>query len=166
MKSKSVLFFLFVCLATTLLQGQDTSYFDKYNNQKLGTIAPNFSLEVYKTNALKDLNSFDADSIYLFFYDPFCEHCHKEIKKLKKDKSLKRVIKEQSLVIITIAPDISKDVWSKTVKKMPRYWCNAYSNDTDMIIKKYLWKVPELFVLDKNKVVRRIEMYRESEQDE
>ena len=78
-----------ICLATILVQGQDLSYFDKYNNQKLGAIAPNFSLEIYKTGVQTDLNSIEADSIYLFFYDPFCEHCHKEIKKLKKDKSLK-----------------------------------------------------------------------------
>ncbi|MDO5760860.1 MAG: hypothetical protein Q4Q06_07525, partial [Bacteroidota bacterium] len=75
-------------------------------------------------------------------------------------------IKDASLVFITIAPDVDYTTWQKEVKKMPKQWVNAYTSEKEKIIKKLLWKVPELFVLDKNKRVTHIDMYREEFDDD
>lgn len=145
----------------TFCYSQEEFLFDKYNNQHLYTKGANFSIEIPDCDSIKDLYSLNADSIYVLFYDPYCEHCKKEIKHLRKDKSLNKRIEAKELIFLTIAPDIEKDEWLKCVKKMPKQWLNAYSSDNEMIIKKYLWKVPELFVFDREKIIHKIEMYKE-----
>lgn len=146
---------------------EQIDYFDKYNNQHLGTLVFDINfITTEDTTNKQTLYSLQADSIYLFFYDPFCEHCLKEIKNLKKDKQINRAIKEKSLIFLSIAPDIDYSVWQKTQKQMPKQWLNVYSSQNSEIIKRLLWKVPELFVLDKDKRIKYINMYREDLEDE
>lgn len=141
--------------------------FDKYNNPRYNTLICDFDfVTALDTNTCQNLYSLKADSIYVFFYDPFCEHCHREIKLLKKNKQLNKAIKDSSLVILSIAPDIDYNTWQKYVKKMPKQWLNAYSFENEKIIKTLLWKVPELFVLDRQKRIVHIDMYRQDLEDE
>lgn len=143
-------------------QEDSLSFFDKYSNQHYGTYIRDFSfVSSEDTGRQQNLYSLQTDSIYIFFYDPFCDHCKKEIKHLKKDKNINKAIKEKTLVFLTIAPDIDYSVWQKTVKKMPEQWINAYSEERLQLIKQLLWKVPELFVADKQKRILYINMYRE-----
>lgn len=155
---------LFVCYC----YGQNEEFlFDKYNNQRYNTFICDFDfVTASDSSAKQNLYSLKADSIYVFFYDPYCEHCHKEIKLLKKNKQLNKAIKDSSLVIITIPPDIDFLTWQKQVKKMPKQWLNAYSFENEKIIKTLLWKVPELFVLDRQKRIIHIDMYRQDLEDE
>ncbi|MDY6395440.1 MAG: hypothetical protein SPL29_03370, partial [Bacteroidales bacterium] len=64
------------------------------------------------------------------------------------------------------APDIDYFTWQKTQKEMPKQWLNVYSSQNAEIIKRLLWKVPELFVLNKEKKIIYINMYREDLEDE
>lgn len=155
---------LFVCYC----YGQNKELlFDKYNNQRYNTFICDFDfVTTSDSSAKQNLYSLKADSIYVFFYDPYCEHCHKEIKLLKKNKQLNKAIKDSSLVIITIPPDIDFLTWQNQVKKMPKQWLNAYSFEKEKIIKTLLWKVPELFVLDRQKRIIHIDMYRQDLEDE
>ncbi|MBR1770003.1 MAG: hypothetical protein IJ748_06065 [Bacteroidales bacterium] len=79
---------------------------------------------------------------------------------------MKKALRENTLLILTIPPDIDFDVWEKEVKRLPKEWMNAYSFENERIIKQLLWKVPELFVLDREKRVKYINMYRENLDEE
>lgn len=159
------LFFIVIlssCLSCFCQQVGQELIFDKYNNQHLGTYICDFSFGTSNDTAdYSSVFSVEADSVYVLFYDPFCDHCHKEIKRLKKDSKLNKAIEAGSLVFITIAPDTEFDVWRENLAKMPKQWRNVYTSDKEKIIKKLLWKVPELFVLDKDKRITRIDMYRQ-----
>lgn len=80
--------FLIVCclLFVGYCYGQNEEFlFDKYNNQRYNTFICDFDfVTASDSSAKQNLYSLKADSIYVFFYDPYCEHCHKEIKLLKK----------------------------------------------------------------------------------
>ncbi|GEM_PF-1942676 len=166
MKTKTLLFLFVYCLPLFCL-AQNKEVFDKYNNPMLGTLICDINFTSVKDTSVKqNLYSLKADSVYLFFYDPFCDRCHTEIKRLKKNKQLKKAIKDSSLIIISIAPDIDYYTWQKEVKHMPKQWINAYCFDNEKIIKSLLWKVPELFVLDKHKRILHINMYRQEFDDE
>lgn len=160
--------FILSCFCVFLSYSQENiNYFDKYNNQHLETYIFDITfITADDTINKQNLYSLQADSIYLFFYDPFCEHCIGEIKKLKKNKRINKAIKENSLVVLGIAPDIDYFTWQKTQKEMPKQWLNVYSSQNAEIIKRLLWKVPELFVLDKEKKIIYINMYREDLEDE
>ena len=85
---------------------------------------------------------------------------------MRKDKKLNKAIVLKRVTVLTVPPDITRQEWEKSVKRMPDYWINAWSLDNDMIIKKYLWKVPEKFILDRDKRILDIDMYREDLDDE
>ena len=80
--------FILSCFCVFLSYSQENiNYFDKYNNQHLETYIFDITfITADDTINKQNLYSLQADSIYLFFYDPFCEHCIGEIKKLKKNK--------------------------------------------------------------------------------
>ncbi len=61
--------------------GQDSIY-DKYNNAHKGLYAKDFSFITSEDTVKQRLYHLKADTIILFFYDPDCYHCKKEIKKL------------------------------------------------------------------------------------
>ncbi len=140
--------------------------FDKYNNQHLGLLAKDFRYIVANNDSVFSLYNIQTDSLIILFYDPDCSHCKKEIKKMRKDKKLNRSIRNNNCLVLTIPPDITKEEWQQTVKKMPKQWINAWSEDNDIIISKYLWRVPEVFYLDKDKHITKIEMFREDFADE
>lgn len=137
------------------------SIYDKYNNAHTGLYAPNFSFITDKDTTKQYLYNLQADTIIILFYDPDCYHCKKEIKRLKKDKRLKKSLQSQKTIFLTIPPDIDYDYWHKSNHIIPDKWINAYTTDKDILISKYLWKVPQMFVLDNKKKIIRIEMYRE-----
>lgn len=144
---------------TSFVISQD-SVFDKYNNQHLGLYADNFNITLLDGSQMS-LYDLQCDTLIILFYDPDCSHCKKEIKKLRKDKQLNNQIKAKTTILLTIAPDIDFISWRQTVNKLPKHWLNAWSSDNDLIIKKFLWKVPEKFVLDKRHRIVEIDMYRD-----
>lgn len=164
-KWNAILFCFFV-LSSLLCNSQNTNKFDKYNNPHLGLQVEDFSFVTTKDDNLHTLYNIKADSLIIFFYDPDCSHCKKEIKKLRKDKHLNNLIAQDSIVFMTIPPDIDLDYWVEFAKKLPKNWINAYLEEKDLLTKKFLWKVPEMFHLDKNKQVMQINMYKEEIEDE
>lgn len=166
---KSFLYIIFLLLFFASYSQKECGpeFFDKYTNQRYGTFIGDFTFVTAENKEeVRKLSSLEFDSIYVLFYDPFCEHCKQEIKNLKKDKGLKKALRENTLLILTIPPDIDFDVWEKEVKRLPKEWMNAYSFENERIIKQLLWKVPELFVLDREKRVKYINMYRENLDEE
>ena len=165
---KKLLHILNILLLFTDLfaQNSDSLTFDKYNNQHLGLFAPDFRFITTNNTDTSSLYNLQTDSLIILFYDPDCGHCKKEIKKLRKDKKLNKDIALNKVSVISVPPDITMKEWQKSVKRMPKNWINAYSLDNDFIIKKFLWKVPEMFILDKNKRIIYINMYKEEFDDE
>ena len=161
----SVIIVLCIVFFEAFSQCGDTLTFDKYNNQMLGLFAPDFSFVINGADDTVSLYDVQTDSLIILFYDPDCSHCKKEIKKLRKDKKLNYLIDKNLVSVLTVPPDITIEEWKKTVNRMPDNWINAYSLDNDIIIKKYLWKVPEMFVLDRDKRIIGINMYREEYDD-
>ncbi|MBR1626814.1 MAG: thioredoxin family protein [Bacteroidales bacterium] len=161
----TIIIILTISFFEAFSQHSDTLTFDKYNNQHLGLFAPNFRFVINGANDTLSLYDIKTDSLIILFYDPDCSHCRKEIKKLRKDKKLNCLIERHSVRVLTIPPDITLDEWKKSVRRMPDNWINAFSLDNDVLIRKYLWKVPEMFVLDRDKRIIGINMYREEYDD-
>ena len=155
--------------AMTMVSGSlfaQADIYDKYNNPHLGLMVKDFRYMVEGSDSVFSLYNLQADSLIILFYDPDCGHWKHEIKKLRKDKQLNNSIKKGLCLVMTIPPDITREEWKATVKKMPKQWINAWSEDRDDIITKYLWRVPEIFYLDKDKRVTKVEMFREDFDDE
>ena len=166
---KKTIFIFTVLLANIVFlfaQDDDTLIFDKYNNQHIGLFAKDFRFITDKTDDTLSLYGLKADSLIILFYDPDCIHCKREIKKMRKDKKLNKAIELKRVTVLAVPPDITRQEWEKSVKHMPDCWINAWSLDNDIIIKKYLWKVPEKFILDRDKRILDIDMYREDLDDE
>lgn len=151
---------------------QEAEYYDKYNNSHYGLKMIDFNLTISDKSILQDTSLKGVNSLYdivcdtliILFYDPDCSHCNKVIKKLKKDKSLKRSLQSPRVKLLALTPDLDKDIWAKQCKDsdlLDPKWINAYSEDNDQIITKLLWKVPEKFVLDTNKRIININMYNQ-----
>lgn len=135
--------------------------FNKYTNAQIGTIAPDFRYIISENDTVFSLHNLKNDSIVLLFYSINCNHCHKEIKKLRKNKILNSKINNNHCIVITIPPDASIEEWNEYVNHLPKNWINAYCLDNDCIISKYLWKVPQSFSIDKNKCIIHVEMFSE-----
>lgn len=163
---KKILGLIFAMIVVNSSLFAQADIFDKYNNPHLNLRVKDFRYIVEGNDSVFSLYNIKTDSLIILFYDPDCGHCQDEIKKLRKDKQLNKSIKKGLCLVLTIPPDISKEEWKKCVKKMPKQWINAWSEDRDTIITKYLWRVPEIFYLDKDKRVTKIEMFREDFDDE
>ncbi len=135
--------------------------FNKYTNPHIGTIAPDFRYIISENDTVFSLHNLVNDSIILLFYSINCSHCTKEIKKLRKNKILNSKIDNNNCILLTIPPDASIDEWKEYVNYMPKNWINAYCLDNDSIISNYLWKVPQVFSIDKNKCIIHVEMFSE-----
>ncbi|MBP3253932.1 MAG: hypothetical protein J6M30_05455 [Bacteroidales bacterium] len=163
--NKKILF-VFACFCFMIAaKAQDTLFFDKYNNQHTGTYLKDFGFVLQGSDSVYNLYSLQADTVMILFYDPYCDHCHDAIKKLKKDKALKQSIMSKSVIFLTVPPDITFEQWEQTVKHMPKLWLNAWSKEYDLITGQFLWKVPELFVLDKDFKILYIDMYNQQEDE-
>lgn len=148
------------------LNSNNFNTFNKYDNAHLNLYASDFRYVIKNNDSVFRLYDLRTDSLIILFYDPDCSHCEKEIKKLRKDKSLNKAIADKRCVVLTIPPDITMNEWEQNLNKLPKQWINAWSLDNDLIIKKYLWKVPEIFILNKDKQIIYINMFRQEYDEE
>jgi thioredoxin-related protein len=139
------------------------NYFDKYNNSNLGTKAADFSFKISGSDTLTNLYNINSPYTLLVFYNPDCEHCIKEIKELRKNDTINRLISQDSLTVISIPPEVDEISWQKNLKNMPKNWKNAYCGACETVTKKYIWLVPEEFWLDKDKRVIKINIKKEED---
>ena len=128
--------------------------YDKENDNQIGDTAINFSF--VNENGVQDLYSLIEEkqtNILVVFYSPECEDCQALKKKMSKSKKLNSLIAENKLTILAVAPEVEPKLWQEHKNQVPDNWINSYCEDCTPITKSYIWTVPTLFLISKDKIV-------------
>lgn len=99
-------------------------------------------------DSVHNLSDYSSKHILLYFYNPECSECNDLKKKISKNEKINQLIEEKQLIVIALVPEVKKEYWQFFSNKIPKNWVNGWKEDDDIIIKKYLKKVPTLFLLD------------------
>ena len=128
--------------------------FDKENDNQIGDTAVNFSFlnENGKSDLYKLLEE-RKTNVLVVFYSPECEDCQALKKKMSKSKKLNSLIENGELTILAVAPEVELSLWQEYKDQMPKNWINSYCEDCEPITKSYIWTVPTLFLISKDKIV-------------
>jgi thioredoxin-related protein len=128
--------------------------YDKENDNQIGDTAINFSF--VNENGLQDLYSLiesQGTNVLVVFYSPECEDCQALKKKMSKSKKLNSLIAENKLTILAVAPEVEEKLWQEHKSQVPENWINSYCEDCEPIAKSYIWTVPTLFLISKDKII-------------
>lgn len=140
-----------LCLFFSPLFAQN---YDKENDNQIGDTAINFSF--VNENGLQDLYSLiesQGTNVLVVFYSPECEDCQALKKKMSKSKKLNSLIAENKLTILAVAPEVEEKLWQEHKSQVPENWINSYCEDCEPITKSYIWTVPTLFLISKDKII-------------
>ena len=140
-----------LCLFFSPLFAQN---YDKENDNQIGDTAINFSF--VNENGVKDLYSLiesQGTNVLVVFYSPECEDCQALKKKMSKSKKLNSLIAENKLTILAVAPEVEEKLWQEHKSQVPENWINSYCEDCEPITKSYIWTVPTLFLISKDKII-------------
>lgn len=140
-----------LCLFFSPLFAQN---YDKENDNQIGDTAINFSF--VNENGVQDLYSLieeKSTNVLVVFYSPECEDCQALKKKMSKSKKLNSLIEENKLTILAVAPEVELSLWQEHKSQVPENWINSYCEDCEPITKSYIWTVPTLFLISKDKIV-------------
>lgn len=140
-----------LCLFFSPLFAQN---YDKENDNQIGDTAINFSF--VNENGVQDLYSLiesQGTNVLVVFYSPECEDCQALKKKMSKSKKLNSLIAENKLTILAVAPEVEEKLWQEHKSQVPENWINSYCVDCEPITKSYIWTVPTLFLISKDKIV-------------
>ncbi len=149
--SLRIIAYFFCCLAFNPLFSQS---FDKENDNQIGDTAINFSF--VNENGMQDLYSLiesQGTNVLVVFYSPECEDCQALKKKMSKSKKLNSLIAENKLTILAVAPEVEEKLWQEHKSQVPENWINSYCEDCEPITKSYIWTVPTLFLISKDKII-------------
>lgn len=140
-----------LCLFFSPLFAQN---YDKENDNQIGDTAINFSF--VNENGVQDLYSLieeKSTNVLVVFYSPECEDCQALKKKMSKSKKLNSLIAENKLTILAVAPEVEEKLWQEHKSQVPENWINSYCEDCEPITKSYIWTVPTLFLISKDKII-------------
>lgn len=140
-----------LCLFFSPLFAQN---YDKENDNQIGDTAINFSF--VNENGVQDLYSLiesQGTNVLVVFYSPECEDCQALKKKMSKSKKLNSLIAENKLTILAVAPEVEEKLWQEHKSQVPENWINSYCVDCEPITKSYIWTVPTLFLISKDKII-------------
>lgn len=106
---------------------------------------------------------YDIDTEYtlIYFYSPECIDCDKIKEKLIDNKYLDKLLKEETLCLIAVLPDVDKEYWMDNLDCVPKDWINAWNENDREIVSTYLYTVPTFFVLDRKKNIIKVPTERE-----
>lgn len=111
-----------------------------------------YALADGKTGTLYNLRS---EYLILYFFNPDCEACRVMTHQLANSPVINELIKNKHLKILAVYPDESPDEWKNHITQLPKIWINSY--DPAIALKNDelydLRAIPNLYLLDKNKVV-------------
>ncbi len=128
--------------------------YDKENDNQIGDTAVNFTF--VNENGMQNLYSLIEErntNVLVVFYSPECEDCQALKKKMSKSKKLNSLIAENELTILAVAPEVEEKLWQEHKSQVPENWINSYCEDCEPITKSYIWTVPTLFLISKDKIV-------------
>ena len=147
----SLIFYFLLSLFSNSLFAQT---YDKENDNQIGDTAINFSF--VNENGVQDLYSLieeKSTNVLVVFYSPECEDCQALKKKMSKSKKLNSLIEENKLTILAVAPEVEEKLWQEHKSQVPDNWINSYCEDCTPITKSYIWTVPTLFLISKDKII-------------
>lgn len=117
----------------------------------------------------KSLHGVDADYTILFFWDPNCGHCKKELPKLKE---FYKEWKNKGVEVFAVSTDFENADWLKFIKEHDFKWINVSDNpEVNKNAYKYIaqkkttlnslnfrdyWDIfstPQVYILDKDKKI-------------
>lgn len=116
----------------------------------VGKVAPNLKLE-QKNGIQFNLHDLNSKYIVLFFYQEGCTYCKNAGEQFKTDFE-KLAALDVDIVSISVIPSTT-ELWDYVDSNFLNQWINAsITSETDPDFIKYkVERIPELFVLDKNK---------------
>ncbi|MED9962446.1 MAG: hypothetical protein U0J38_04730, partial [Bacteroidales bacterium] len=110
-------------------------------------------LEAGSEAKAKAILEYRNTNVLVFFYSPECEDCQALKKKMSKSKKLNSLIENGELTILAVAPEVEPSLWEKHKDEVPQNWINSYCEDCEPITKSYIWTVPTLFLISKDKII-------------
>jgi peroxiredoxin len=124
---------------------------DKMAPNRVGQKAPALNL-TDMTGADFSLDQLNADRTLLLFYDPECDHCHKEVEALQRSYS---ELQKNGVAVITVCITSDEQKWRKYVGERKLESINladlkrvsSFRNDYNV------YATPLLFILDRQKVI-------------
>lgn len=129
------------------------SQYEVIKENRIGMKAHNLSLETLNGDSL-NLYDIEGDYLVLFFYNPTCGHCHKEIKTINEELYPKYKDRGVRFVTMNIFPE--KTGWQNFVEELK---IGDWYNLADPKHKSQYWiyydttAVPSVYLLDKDKKI-------------
>lgn len=91
----------------------------------------------------------------VIFYDPECDACHAEIKRLRADESINRHISNGTLQVIAVEPfDSDQSVWAADAKTMPSNWTIGRAPGLDASDAYLFRSSPTIYILRSDLTVK------------
>lgn len=121
------------------------------SKNRIGTLAANFPF--YTASGKKQqLSDFAHHKVLLFFNNPSCHECQNVKQHLLESPSLRKIVREKELVVLSVYVDRELDVWKNV--SHPAEWYNVYDNGwiTDHSLYN-LEAIPSLYLLDEKQRV-------------
>lgn len=143
--------FLLSALATLCPHDAESQNYDKQSDNQIGEKAIDFTFVADNSEqSLYRLIESRGTNVLVLFHSPECELCAKTKKKLKKSKTINRLLDEGSLTLLAVAVETDSLVWQQTCQELPQNWVNAYCKECEAIVKSYIYTVPTLFLIGKD----------------
>jgi len=130
----------------------------RYQLNPIGTVATDLTLQTAE-GEFKSLHKINAPITVLYFFNPGCGTCLMTTPVLHE---MYEKYREQGLEVFAVYPDKDSTAWLKYVnEKGYTDWVNVWDAEgTAGIYEKYsMHAIPQIYVLDENKVVRYKDIY-------
>lgn len=120
-----------------------------------GSIAPNMRLKS-PDGKWYNMHRMEDDILILFFWDPKCSHCKKSMPAMKEFYTK---FKPKGVEIMAICTQQDSKEWRDYIKENNLEWINVTDNTTDAFLNNFrdiydVYTTPQIYVLDKNKIIR------------
>lgn len=101
----------------------------------------------------RSLYDMKADYVVVYMYNPTCEHCMEQTPKLVEYYNQWKE-KGESVEVYAIALGTDNEEWTNYIRTVGMKWTNVFDPTNRAIFKKYYVDItPEVYVLDKDKVI-------------
>lgn len=136
---------------------------EKLDKTQIGKPMINFKLQTEKDEDVI-LSEIKSDWTVLFFYDPGCGHCKKQLPNMKKNYEN---FKDKGVTFMGICTKREEKEFKEGVEKFKLEWINLWDKETRTDFRNWydIYSTPVLYILDKDKVIRYKRISPEQVQD-
>ena len=122
----------------------------KMNRQ--GSIATDFNYITIEGSA-GTLHGIDSKYILLYFFNPDCHDCARVSDIIANDSTINNYARQGLLKVLALYPDKDMTAWNKHQGHTPKNWITARYSDITEREKYDLPAIPNLYLLDNDKIV-------------